>query len=40
MFSRIPRIALALAGVLGAALLAQQAKRDGYKDTPLIPGQK
>ena len=40
MSKRIIGIASAIAVCLGAALVAQQEKRDGYKDTPLIPGQK
>ena len=40
MSRRSARIALALTLCVGAALIAQEQKRDGYKDTPLIPGQK
>src|SRR5579872_3701908 len=29
-----------IAFAIAASLCAQQEKRDGYKDTPLIPGQK
>jgi len=40
MARRFTRVACFVALCAAAALVAQEHKRDGYKDTPLIPNQK